>query len=184
MTVWSSSQGQFTIRDQTARFLGIPVGQVKAIPMEIGGGFGAKGITYVEPVAALLSRKSGRPVKIQLTRTEVFEGTGPTSGTQIKVKVGATKDGKIIAAEAELVYEAGAFPGSPVGAAIQCMMGQYDIPNAHLKAIDVVINRPKAAAYRAPGAPAAAFCMETAMDELAEKLEIDPLEFRLWWRPL
>ena len=179
VTVWSSSQGQFTIRDQTARFLGIPVGQVKAIPMEIGGGFGAKGITYVEPVAALLSRKSGRPVKIQLTRTEVFEGTGPTSGTQIKVKVGATKDGKIVAAEAELVYEAGAFPGSPVGAAIQCMMGQYDIPNAHLKAIDVVINRPKAAAYRAPGAPAAAFCMETALDELAEKLDIDPLDFRL-----
>ena len=179
VTVWSSSQGQFTVRDQTARFLGIPVGQVKAIPMEIGGGFGAKGITYVEPVAALLSRKSGRPVKIQLTRTEVFEGTGPTSGTQVKVKVGVTKDGKIVAAEAELVYEAGAFPGSPVGAAIQCMMGQYDIPNAHLKAIDVVINRPKAAAYRAPGAPAAAFCMETALDELAEKLQMDPLEFRL-----
>jgi len=179
VTVWSSSQGQFTVRDQTARFLGIPVGQVKAIPMEIGGGFGAKGITYVEPVAALLSRKSGRPVKIQLTRTEVFEGTGPTSGTQVKCKVGVTKDGKIVAAEAELIYEAGAFPGSPVGAAIQCMMGQYDIPNAHLKAIDVVINRPKAAAYRAPGAPAAAFCMETALDELAEKLEMDPLEFRL-----
>ena len=179
VTVWSSSQGQFTVRDQTARFLGIPVGQVKAVPMEIGGGFGAKGITYVEPVAALLSRKSGRPVKVQLTRTEVFESTGPTSGTQIKVKVGATKDGKIIAAEAELVYEAGAFPGSPVGAAIQCMMGQYDIPNAHLTAIDVVINRPKAAAYRAPGAPAAAFAMETALDELAEKLEIDPLDFRL-----
>jgi len=179
VTVWSSSQGQFTVRDQTARFLGIPVGQVKAIPMEIGGGFGAKGITYVEPVAALLSRKSGRPVKIQLTRTEVFEATGPTSGTQIKVKLGATKDGKLVAAEAELIFEAGAFPGSPVGAAVQCMMGQYDIPNAHLKAIDVVINLPKAAAYRAPGAPAAAFCMETAMDELAEKLEIDPLEFRL-----
>jgi CO/xanthine dehydrogenase Mo-binding subunit len=179
VTIWSSSQGQFTVRDQTARFLGIPVSRVKAIPMEIGGGFGAKGITYVEPVAALLSRKSGRPVKIQLTRIEVFEGTGPTSGTQIKVKLGATKDGKLIAAEAELIYEAGAFPGSPVTAGIQCMMGQYDIPNAHLKALDVVINRPKAAAYRAPGAPASAFCMETAMDELAEKLGIDPLEFRL-----
>ena len=179
VTVWSSSQGQFTVRDQTARFLGIPVSRVKAIPMEIGGGFGAKGITYVEPVAALLSRKSGRPVKIQLTRTEVFEGTGPTSGTQIKVKLGATKDGRLIAAEAELIYEAGAFPGSPVTAGIQCMMGQYDIPNAHLKALDVVINRPKAAAYRAPGAPASAFCMETAMDELAEKLGMDPLEFRL-----
>ena len=179
VTIYSSSQGQFTIRDQTARFLGIPVSQVKAVPMEIGGGFGAKGITYVEPVAALLSRKAGRPVKIQLTRTEVFEGTGPTSGTKIKVKLGATKDGKLIAAEAELIYEAGAFPGSPVTAGIQCMMGQYDIPNAHLKAIDVVINRPKAAAYRAPGAPASAFCMETALDELAEKLGMDPLEFRL-----
>ena len=117
VTIWSSSQGQFTVRDQTARFLGIPVSRVKAIPMEIGGGFGAKGITYVEPVAALLSRKSGRPVKIQLTRTEVFEGTGPTSGTQIKVKLGATKDGRLIATEAELIYEAGAFPGSPVTAA-------------------------------------------------------------------
>ena len=179
VTVWSSSQGQFTVRDQTARFLGIPVSRVKAIPMEIGGGFGAKGITYVEPVAALLSRKSGRPVKVQLTRTEVFEGTGPTSGTKIKVKLGATKDGKLIAGEAELIYEAGAFPGSPVGAAVQCMMGQYDIPNGHLTAIDVVINRPKAAAYRAPGAPAAAFCMETALDELAEKLGMDPLEFHL-----
>ena len=179
VTVWSSSQGQFTVRDQTARFLGIPVGQVKAIPMEIGGGFGAKGITYVEPIAALLSRKTGRPVKVQLTRTEVFEATGPTSGTKIKVKIGATKDGKLIAGAAELIYEAGAFPGSPVGAAVQCMMGQYDIPNGHLTAIDVVINRPKAAAYRAPGAPAAAFCMETALDELAEKLGIDPLEFRL-----
>ena len=179
VTVWSSSQGQFTVRDQTARFLGISIGQVKAIPMEIGGGFGAKGITYVEPIAALLSRKTGRPVKVQLTRTEVFEATGPTSGTKIKVKIGATKDGKLIAGEAELIYEAGAFPGSPVGAAVQCMMGQYDIPNGHLTAIDVVINRPKAAAYRAPGAPAAAFCMETALDELAEKLGIDPLEFRL-----
>lgn len=179
LTIWSSSQGQFTVRDQTARYLGIPVSQVKAIPMEIGGGFGAKGIVYVEPVAALLSRKSGRPVKVQLTRTEVFEGTGPTSGTKIRAKLGATRDGKLIAAEAELVYEAGAFPGSPVGAGVQCMMGQYDIPNAHLKAIDVVINRPKAAAYRAPGAPASAFCMETAMDELAEKLGMDPLEFRL-----
>ena len=179
LTIFSSSQGQFTVRDHTARFLGIAVGQVKAVPMEIGGGFGAKGITYVEPIAALLSQKSGRPVKVQLSRAEVFEGTGPTSGTQISVKLGATKDGKLIAAEAELIYEAGAFPGSPVGAGIQCMMGQYDIPNGHLKAIDVVVNRPKSAAYRAPGAPASAFCMETAMDELAEKLGIDPLEFRL-----
>ncbi|MDA1127697.1 MAG: xanthine dehydrogenase family protein molybdopterin-binding subunit [Chloroflexi bacterium] len=179
LTIWSSSQGQFSVRDMTARFLGIPVSDVKAIPMEIGGGFGAKTIVYVEPIAALLSRKSGRPVKVQMTRTEVFEATGPTSGTKIKVKIGATKDGKIVAAEADLVYEAGAFPGSPVSPGAQCMMGQYDIANAHLTAKDVLVNRPKSAAYRAPGAPASAFCMETALDELAEKLGMDPLEFRL-----
>ena len=179
LTIWSSSQGQFTVRDHTARFMGIPVADVKAIPMEIGGGFGAKTVLYAEPVAALLSRKSGRPVKVQMSRTEVFEATGPTSGTRIKVKLGATKEGKLIAAEAHLVYEAGAFPGSPVSPGAQCMMAQYDIANAYIEAIDVVINMPKSAAYRAPGAPASAFAMETAIDELCEKLEIDPMEFRL-----
>ena len=179
LTIWSSSQGQFTVRDHTARFMGIPVADVKAIPMEIGGGFGAKTVLYAEPVAALLSRKSGRPVKVQMSRTEVFEATGPTSGTRIKVKLGATREGKLIAAEARLVYEAGAFPGSPVSPGAQCMMAQYDIPNAYIEAIDVVINMPKSAAYRAPGAPASAFAMETAIDELCEKLDIDPMEFRL-----
>ncbi len=179
LTIWSSSQGQFTVRDHTARFMGIPVADVKAIPMEIGGGFGAKTVLYAEPVAALLSRKSGRPVKVQMSRTEVFEATGPTSGTRIKVKLGATREGKLIAAEAHLVYEAGAFPGSPVSPGAQCMMAQYDIPNAYIEAIDVVINMPKSAAYRAPGAPASAFAMETAIDELCEKLDIDPMEFRL-----
>ena len=114
-----------------------------------------------------------------MSRTEVFEATGPTSGTRIKVKLGATKEGKLIAAEAHLVYEAGAFPGSPVSPGAQCMMAQYDIPNAYIEAIDVVINMPKSAAYRAPGAPASAFAMETAIDELCEKLDIDPMDFRL-----
>ena len=164
LTIWSSSQGQFTVRDHPARFLGIPVADVKAIPMEMGGGFGAKTIVYVEPVAALLSRKSGHPVKIQLTRTEVFEATGPTSGTRINVKLGATREGLIIAAEAHLIYEAGAFPGSPVPSGAQCMMAQYDIPNAYIEAVDVVTNLPKSAAYRAPGAPAAACAMEPARD--------------------
>ena len=179
LTIWSSSQGQFTVRDHTARFMGIAVADVKAIPLEIGGGFGAKTVLYVEPVAALLSRKSGHPVKVQMSRKEVFEATGPTSGTKIKVKLGATNDGKLVAAESTLIYEAGAFPGSPVSPGAQCMMGQYDVPNAYLEAYDVVINRPKSAAYRAPGAPASAFCMETAIDELCEKLGMDPLEFRL-----
>ena len=180
ITVWSSSQGHFMVRDQTATILGIPVSRVKAIPMEIGGGFGGKTLVYLEPVAALLSHASGgHPVKVIMSRTEVFEGTGPTSGTHIRVKIGATKEGRITAAEAHLVYEAGAFPGSPVSPGCRCIFAQYDIPNAYIEGFDVVINVPKSAAYRAPGSPAAAFAMETTIDELCEKLSMDPLEFRL-----
>ena len=179
VTVWSSSQGQFAVRDQTAVVLGIPVSRVKAIPMEIGGGFGGKTLVYLEPVAAALSRESGQPVKVTMNRAEVFEGTGPTSGTHINVKIGVTKEGRITAAEAHLVYEAGAFPGSPVSPGCQCMFAPYDIPNAYIEGFDVVINTPKVAAYRAPGSPSAAFAMETAIDELCEKLALDPLEFRL-----
>ena len=94
LTIWSSSQGQFTVRDHTARFLGIPIADVKAIPLEIGGGFGAKTVLYVEPVAALLSRKSGHPVKVQMSRKEVFEATGPTSGTKDQGQAGRYQRGQ------------------------------------------------------------------------------------------
>jgi CO/xanthine dehydrogenase Mo-binding subunit len=179
LTIWSSSQGHFNVRDQTARLMDLPVSRVKAIPMEIGGGFGGKTLVYVEPVAAALAREAGRPVKVTMSRTEVFEASGPTSATHIHVKLGATKDGKLVAAEAHLTYEAGAFPGSPVSPACQCMMAPYHIPNAWIEGFDVVVNRPKSAAYRAPGVPAAAFAMETAIDELCDKLGMDPLDFRL-----
>lgn len=179
LTIWCSSQGHFAVREQTARTLGIPVSKVKVIPMEIGGGFGAKTLIYLEPVAALLSKKTGRPVKLAMTRTEVFQGTGPTSGTYIRAKIGAKKDGRITAADATLIYEAGAFPGSPVNPGSQCMFAPYDIPNARVEGYDVVVNKPKSAAYRAPGAPAAAFAAESLIDELCEKLGMDPLDFRL-----
>jgi xanthine dehydrogenase molybdenum-binding subunit len=179
LTIWCSSQGHFSMREQTARTLGLPVSKVKVIPMEIGGGFGAKTLIYLEPVAALLSKKTGRPVKLAMSRTEVFQGTGPTSGTHTRVKIGATKDGRITAVDATLIYEAGAFPGSPVNPGSQCMFAPYDIPNARVEGYDVVVNKPKSAAYRAPGAPAAAFASETTIDELCEKLGMDPLEFRL-----
>ena len=179
LTIWSSSQGQFMVRDYTARLVGIPVSKVKAIQMEIGGGFGAKLTVYMEPLAALLARKAGAPVKMAMNRTEVFEATGPTSGTVIKVKVGATKEGRITAAAATLIFEAGAFPGSPVPGGAQCMMSAYDIPNAYIEGYDVVVNRPKTSAYRAPGSPAAAFALETALDEVCEKIGMDPLDFRL-----
>ena len=176
--IWCSSQGQFMVRAYCAKLLGIELSQLRVIPAEIGGGFGGKTTVYLEPVALLLSRKTGRPVKIVMTRDEVFRATGPTSGSAIAVKIGATKDGKITAAEAVLKYQAGAFPGSPVQ--LGCMTGfaPYDLENVKAVGYDVVVNRPKCAAYRAPGAPMAAFAVESALDELAKKLAIDPIELR------
>ena len=178
--VWTSTQGAFTVRAAVSEALAVPVSQVKVTPMEIGGGFGGKINVYEDPVAALLSKKVGhKPVKMVMSRAEVFEGTGPTPGSHMTVKIGATNDGKIVAAEAELSMEAGAYPGSPVGAAAMCVFTAYDIDNVTIDGYDVVVNKPKTAAYRAPGAPNAAFATEQVIDEIAEKLNIDPVELRL-----
>ncbi|MCI0867206.1 MAG: xanthine dehydrogenase family protein molybdopterin-binding subunit [Chloroflexi bacterium] len=181
VTIWASSQGHFALRDHTSAILGLPTSKVKVIPMEIGGGFGGKGQggCYLEPVAAAMARKTGRPVKISMSRTEVFHGTGPTSGTHIKVKMGVTNAGKITAVEAHLIYEAGAFPGSPVPSGCRTMLAPYDIPNVYVEGIDVVINTQKSAAYRAPGSPVAAFAAESLIDELCDAIGMDPVEFRL-----
>jgi xanthine dehydrogenase molybdenum-binding subunit len=179
ITVWCSSQGHFQIRDRTALVLGVPGSQIKVVPMEIGGGFGGKTTIYLEPVAALLSKKSGVPVKVTMTRAEVMEASGPTAGTYMKIKMGTTKEGRLTVAYADLRFEAGGFPGSPVGAAAQCMFSPYDIENARVDAYDIVDNKPKSTAYRAPGAPAGAFATEIVVDELCEELSIDPLEFRI-----
>ena len=177
--IWCSTQGAFLVRDTTACILDIPVSQVKVTPMEIGGGFGGKIPVYLEPVAALLSKKTGRPVKIVMSRKEVFEGTGPTPGSCIKVKIGAGKDGKITGAQAYLAYEAGAYPGSMVVPGAMCVFAAYDIANVLIDGYDVVVNKPSTAAYRAPGATNAAFATEAVVDELAEKLGVDPIDFRL-----
>lgn len=177
--IWTSTQGPFQIRDSVSALLQVPVSQVKVTPAEIGGGFGGKFTPYTDLPAALLSRKSAhRPVKMALTRTEVLQATGPTSGSYIKVKMGATKDGRITAVEADLMYEAGAYPGSPVGAGAGVILSPYKLDNLRIDGYDVVVNRPQSGAYRAPGGTNAAFASETVIDELAEILDIDPLEFR------
>ena len=177
--IWCSTQGPFDIRDETATILGIPVSKVKLTPMEIGGGFGGKFSAYASPVAALLSRKSGHPVRIIHTRSEDLEATGPTPGSYIKCKIGASKEGKIIAAYAYLAYEAGAYPDSMVASGAKCIFASYEIPNAKIEAVGVHVNKPSTAAYRAPGATNAAFASETIVDEICTTLKIDPVEFRL-----
>lgn len=179
ITIWCSTQGAFSVRAQVAELLHVPVSKVKVVPMEIGGGFGGKIRVYLEPVAALLSKKTGKPVKVLMNRADVFEGTGPTPASYIKVKMGCDKEGKIVAAQASLAYEAGAYPGSPVGPGAMCIFACYDIPNMLVDGFDVVVNKPATSAYRAPGATNAAFASETVVDELCEKLKMDPIEFRL-----
>ena len=128
-TIWSSSQGQFMVRAYTAPCCGIDIANIRAIPAEIGGGFGGKTMVYLEPRCLVLSKKAGRPVKIVMSREEVFRATGPASGAVVEVKLGAKKDGHIVAAELILKLQAGAFPGSPVRQGCMCGFAMYDIPN-------------------------------------------------------
>ena len=109
--VWSSSQGQFMIRTYCAKILDLEASDIRVTPAEIGGGFGGKTTVYLEPVALALSRQCGAPVKMVMTRDEVFRATGPTSGAVIEVKLGAKSDGTLIAADVVLKYQAGAFAG-------------------------------------------------------------------------
>src|SRR6201996_5886757 len=178
-TIWSSSQGQFMVRAMTAYLTGIPQSDIRAIPAEIGGGFGGKTIVYLEPLAALLAKKSGRPVKMVMTREEVMRATGPTSGSKSTVKIGAKKDGTIVAGHGIFYLQAGALPGSPIRGAVGCSFAPYDIPHILSQGFDVCSNRSKVAAYRAPGAPIGAYAVECVLDEMAEALKMDPLEFRL-----
>ena len=179
ITIWTSTQGTFSVRHQVAELVGVSQSKVKVIPMEIGGGFGGKISVYMQPVAALLSKKSGKPVKLIMDRSAVFEATGPTPGSYIKVKMGVDENGKITAAEAYLAYEAGGYPGSPINPGCMCIFACYDVPNGKIDGFDVCVNKPRTNAYRAPGATNAAFAAETVIDEICDKLGICPVEFRL-----
>ena len=177
-TVWVSTQGPFAVRELCGTMLQMNRGDIKVVPAEIGGGFGGKTTVYLEPVALLLSKLTGRPVKMVMSRSEVLRATGPTPGSHIRAKIGVNTDGKITAAELQLLFEAGAFPGSPVAAGCMTVLAPYDLENFQIDGYDVVLNKPKTCAYRAPGATNPALAAETILDELAEKLGLDPLEIR------
>jgi CO/xanthine dehydrogenase Mo-binding subunit len=179
LTIYADTQGAFAVRDHVVDLLRLPMSQVRVIPLEVGGAFGGKNASYVDVVAALLARKARRPVKVVMTRPETLLATGPASGTVIRLKMGATRAGRITAAQATLYYEAGAYPGSSVGSGANVMLGPYDIPHAQVEGYDVVVNKPPTSFYRAPGATPANFAAEAVVDELAAQLGVDPLDFRL-----
>jgi len=177
--IWCSSQGQFMVRHFTAVVLKEDVASIKVTPSEIGGGFGGKTTIYLEPVAAILSKKAGRPVKMVMSREEVFRATGPASSSKVTVRIGATNDGKFTAMDAEIILDAGSFKGSPAGPAAMCIFSPYNCANARAEGVDVVTNKAKTAAYRAPGAPQAHLAAECAINDIAAKLNMDPIDLRL-----
>jgi CO/xanthine dehydrogenase Mo-binding subunit len=177
--IWSTTQGHFQVRGFCARLLNIEASQIRVTPSEIGGGFGGKTVVYLEPLAVRLSQKTGKPVKMVMSREEVFRASGPAPGGTVKVKLGAKRDGRIVAAECTIALQAGAFPGSPLGPACWTSFACYDIDNIKVVGYDVVSNRPKVAAYRAPGAPISAWGVESTLDILAQELGMDPIDLRL-----
>ena len=179
VTIWTSTQGAFGVREAVAPPIGLPASRVKVVPLEIGGGFGGKLVVYLEPLVALLSKKTGRAVHSTMSRAEVFEATGPTSASVTRVKMGAKRDGTLVAAEVHLAFESGAFPGAPVPGGARSALAPYDIEHHYVEGYEVVVNKPKVAAYRAPGAPQAAFAVESVLDEVAEQLGMDPIEIRM-----
>ncbi|WP_298859667.1 molybdopterin cofactor-binding domain-containing protein, partial [uncultured Gimesia sp.] len=179
ITVWTPTQGTFSVRQQVAELLDVPLARVKVVPAEIGGGFGGKISVYLAPAAAVLSRKSGAPVQLVMDRADVLQATGPTPGSYIKIKMGVDAEGHLTAAEAWMAYEAGGYPGAPIGAGAMCVFSCYDIPNGRVEGYDVCVNKPRTNAYRAPGATNAAFATEGVVDELCGKLGMSPIDFRL-----
>ena len=167
--LWVSSQGHFAIRDLTAGQLGIAPSRIKTIPAEIGGGFGGKTTVFLEPVAIVMAEQTGRPVKMVMTREEVFTSSGPAPGSHIRLKMGATRDGRITAVDADLWYESGSYPGPLMGLGMMCLTAPYEVDNYHIKGYNVLVNKPFMRPYRAPLAPNAAHATESVIDEICER---------------
>jgi CO/xanthine dehydrogenase Mo-binding subunit len=177
--MWVCTQGHFYIRNVCADVVGIDASQLRVTASEIGGGFGGKTTVFIEPVALALSRKAGRPVKVVMSRDEVFRASGPTSSTSSDVKIGMKKDGTITAGWIEMRYQGGAFPGAPADLGAMCAFAPYNLANVKAIGWDVICNRPKQAAYRAPGSPMAAHAVESVIDMLCNRLGLDKFDVRL-----
>ena len=177
--LWVCTQGHFVVRNICADLLGMDSTQLRVVASEIGGGFGGKTTVFLEPVALALSRKANRPVKMVMSRSEVFRATGPTSSTSMDIKIGMKKDGTITAGEAINRFQGGAYPGAPVDMGAMCSFACYALDNVRSVGFDVICNRPKQAAYRAPGSPMAAFAVESVVDMLCQELDLDPADVRL-----
>ena len=177
LTVYTSTQGAFHCRNRVAETVGVSINQVNVVPMPVGGGFGGK-FVLIEPLVAAVAVAAKRPVLLQYTRMEDFSAGNPAPGCEISVKLGAKKDGTFTALQGKLVFDSGASPTSPMQIAAILLGGYYRFPNMKIHGFETQTHKPSSGSYRAPGAQQGTFAIETAVDELAAKLNMDPLEFR------
>ena len=177
--LWCCTQAPWVYRDRLTEILKIESSKIRIQQSELGGGFGGKTTFYTEPVAIALARKAKAAVKMTLTRVEVLKGTGPVSGTQSTIKMGCKKDGTITAVDSTLVFQTGPYTGSAFTNAPQAMLTRYDLKNVRTVSYEVVSNRPKVSSFRAPCVPQVVFGVEACVSELAKKIGMDQLEFRL-----
>lgn len=177
--VWCCTQGHFNVQKVCAALVGTDTSQIRVTASEIGGGFGGKTVVFIEPVALALARKTNRPVKLVMSRSEVFRATGPTASASMDIKIGMMRDGTMTAASGVFRLQGGAFPGAPMEFTSMCAFASYNLENVHQIGFDIMSNRPKQAAYRAPGSPMAAFAVESVIDELCLELGLDPIDVRL-----
>ena len=178
LTVYTSTQAAFHCRTRVAEAVGVPMHRVNVVPMPVGGGFGGK-FVLIEPLVAAAAVAMERPVVLQYTRMEDFLGGNPAPDCRIQLKVGAKRDGTITALQSRMVFDTGSSAGSPLQIAAILMGGYYRFPNLEIRGFEVLTHKPGAGAYRAPGAQQGTFAIESVMDELARRLGLDPLEFRL-----
>jgi CO/xanthine dehydrogenase Mo-binding subunit len=177
MVIYTSTQAGFYCRDEVAGALGIPANKVRVVTMTVGGAFGAK-FVLIEPLAAALAKLAARPVRLTFYRMEDLLAANPVQAGIVEFKMGARADGTICAIKAKMYLDSGFYPGAGTWAI--GMIGMcYRVPNFDMEAFEVLTHKVSVGAYRAPGAPQVTFVTETAVDELAHKLNMDPLEFRL-----
>ncbi len=178
LSIWTSTQAPFYIRDEVSRSLGIPESRIRVTATEVGGGFGGK-IYLTELMVAALAMAVRRPVKYIMSRKEDMLAATPAPQAVVELKTGATKDGTLTALQARLIYDSGAFPGAPVLPGALLVGGYYKCPNIEIEGFEVLTNKVSVGALRAPGAHNATLAIESHMDMMAEKLGLDPLEIRL-----
>lgn len=178
VTLYTSTQGQFLVRDEVARLLSLPKRQVRVVPMTIGGAFGAK-YGILEPLAGAVALAVGRPVRMVLTRSEDFLTTTPSPGCVIELKTAARDDGTLCALQARVLLDNGVFPFTLSAIVAMLLGGYYVCANVQIDCYEILTNKQQVGAYRAPGAPQATFAIEANMDDMARALGMDALEFRL-----